>query len=80
MKSPFLGQTYSQPQQLILTIPSKNVACYREQKYNDQEPLTSFQFRESECPMSVTVFKYRGASYVKPNYQFPEQNKKLVYY
>lgn len=78
LRSLFSGQTYSQPQQPILTIASKNIACYRGQKYNVQKPRTSSQFRGSECPMSVTIFKYRGTSYMKPDYQFPEQNKKLV--
>ena len=77
MKLRFLGQVYSQLQQNVLTIASKNTACFRGKKYNLRVPVENEQ-RSPESQMSVVVYKYRGVSYVVEHYQSPTKEKTLI--
>ena len=74
----FRSQFYSQPLQQFSTIVSKNIACYRGQRYNLSVPVATCPSRSPESLTSAVVHKYRGVSYVVEHHQFPTKQKKLV--
>ena len=79
MKLRFLGKLYSQFQQQVPTISSKNTACYRGHKYDLRVPVAIDQPQTPDSQMSAIIYKYRGVSYVVEHHRFPEPKKTLVH-
>ena len=65
-----LDKLFTQSQQQILDVNSKNTVCYRGQYYNPHIPPVS-SLRSPQSLISAVICKYRGVSYVVERHQFP---------
>ena len=76
----YRGQDYSQSQQQVPTIPSKEVLCYRGRKYYPREPVAINQPQTSDSQISAIILKYRRVFHVKEHHFPSKPQKTLVRY
>lgn len=73
----YRGQDYSQSQQQVPTIPSKEVLCYRGCKYYPREYVAIKQLQILNSQRR-NLYTFRGVTYTKAHHQFPTKPKKTL--